>query len=38
MNYYIESTDPWYIRHGALIGGLIAFTVLFGIFAWGMSM
>lgn len=30
--------ETWVERHGALIGGLIAFTVLFGIFAWGMSM
>ncbi len=36
MNYYIESSDPWYVRHGALIGGLIAFGVLFLVFAWGM--
>ena len=33
-----EDTDPWYERHGALIGGLIAFGVMFVLFAWGMSM
>lgn len=30
--------ETWVERYGALIGGLIAFTVLFLIFAWGMSM
>ena len=38
MNYYIESTDPWYVRHGALIGGLIVVGVMFVLFALGMSM
>lgn len=38
MNYYIESSDPWYVRHGALIGGLIVVGILFLLFAWGMSM
>lgn len=28
--------ETWVERHSALIGGLIAFTVLFLIFAWGM--
>lgn len=38
MNYYIESSDPWYIRHGAALGAILVFVILFGIFAWGMSM
>lgn len=38
MNYTIEPSDPWYIRHGALVGGLIVTGILFAIFAWGMSM
>ena len=28
--------ETWVERHGALIGGLIAFGVMFLIFAWGM--
>lgn len=36
MNYTIEPTDPWYVRHGALIGGLLVFGVMFVLFAWGM--
>ena len=36
MNYTIEPNDPWYIRHGALIGGLLVFGVMFVLFAWGM--
>lgn len=38
MNYTIEPTDPWYVRHGALVGGLIVTGILFAIFAWGISM
>lgn len=38
MNYTIEPNDPWYIRHGALIGGLIVVGVMFVLFALGMSM
>ena len=38
MNYQIEETDPWYVRHGALVGGLIVVGSVFGIFAWGMGM
>ena len=30
--------ETWVERHGALIGGLIAFGVMFVLFAWGMSM
>ena len=30
--------ETWVERHGALIGGLIVFGILFAIFAWGMSM
>ena len=36
MNYTIEPTDPWYVRHGAALGAVLAFIVLFAIFAWGM--
>ena len=36
MNYTIEPTDPWYIRYGAALGAVLAFIVLFAIFAWGM--
>lgn len=28
--------ETWVERHGALIGGLLVFVVLFAIFAWGM--
>ena len=38
MNYTIEPTDPWYVRHGAALGAILAFVLLFAIFAWGMSM
>ena len=33
-----EDSDSWWTSHGALIGGLIAFGVMFVLFAWGMSM
>jgi len=33
-----EDTDPWYVRHGAALGAVLAFVLLFAIFAWGMSM
>lgn len=36
MNYTIEPNDPWYIRHGAALGAILVFVILFGIFAWGM--
>ena len=29
--------ETWVERHGALIGGLIAFGVMFVLFAWGMK-
>lgn len=38
MNYYIEPSDPWFVRHGALVGPLLVFVMLFAIFAWGMTM
>ena len=38
MNYTIEASDPWYVRHGALVGGILIFVILFSVFAWGMSM
>ena len=34
----ILMAETWVERHGALIGGLIAFGVMFVLFAWGMSM
>jgi len=35
---WILMAETWVERHGALIGGLIAFGVMFVLFAWGMSM
>ena len=30
--------ETWVERHGAALGAVLAFGVLFLIFAWGMSM
>ena len=38
MNYTIEPNDPWYVKHGALVGGVLVTVILFAVFAWGMTM
>ena len=30
--------ETWVERHGAALGAVLAFILLFAIFAWGMSM
>ena len=30
--------ETWVERHGAALGAVLVFVILFGIFAWGMSM
>ena len=30
--------ETWVERHGAALGAILVFVILFGIFVWGMSM
>lgn len=38
MEIRFESTDPWYIRHGAMLVGVIGILMIVALLGWGMMM